>query len=282
MGEVIRYDEYLLVTLGELGFTPGDVESVGLRVLHHSDPQSAKMARTYQFVNDHLEGLVKGRPGMRIRHVTGEARALLDPAHRRVLRHTARRGDCGTLLCHFKFERAPTALQFVREQHGHWNCETWVDIIDLLSLAAAKEVCIRVLQQAEPIHFSLFGDSLVLMQDKHTHPTVEKRVWFVESSALVEHLTPRVAKLWEDALPIPVLTFDDALNQLHEHETVAVATAMSNATMGEVPEVEGLNEAQVRDALTLLAGFGFATLRGGTKEYVLTVQGKAWAEHLVR
>src|SRR5215207_9328564 len=117
---MICHDQHLLSTLEELGFSALDWEGSHSDVLHCAVPESASMAETYQFVNDLLESS-RTRSGMRIRHVTGEAMALLDPAHRRVLRRAAAHGDRGQLLCSFDFESEPTALEFLSRQHTHWD-----------------------------------------------------------------------------------------------------------------------------------------------------------------
>lgn len=281
MDDVIHRDEHLLATLADLGFSLGDMKGVGLRVLHQATPESAMMAETYQFVNDSLSDLVRRRSVMRIHHVTGEARALLDPAHRRVLRRAASSGEPGRLLCSFTVEGTPTARNFVTQQHIHWDSASWVDFVDLLSLAAASDVFVRVLEQPEPIHFSLFGDDFVLLQDRHHHPTAEKRVWFIRSAALAEHLTPRVSQLWNAASAIPALTFADVMNQLHDYETIAVATALLKGENHELYEFDYCDRLRVQDALSLLSEIGFAERSDLAPKYMLTPIGEAWVSNWI-
>jgi hypothetical protein len=205
-------------TLTAMGMGGATVRQRDWKVIAEAPPHNRDMAVTYQCVNDHLASRLKRR-SLTVHHITGEARALVDPAHRQVLRGACARGETSAIACSFESSDAPSAWDFVAHQHKHWGRFEWFDLIDILALAAHPVVRIYRLPEPEDVHFSIFGDRLVLLQEPHHHPTEEKWVWFLESRALAAALRPRLEQLFARAVPIEPAEFDEILDWLHEYET---------------------------------------------------------------
>jgi len=226
-----------------------------------------------------------------VHHITGEARALVDPAHRQVLRAVRDRGATSAIACSFETSEDPSAWDFVARQHEHWGRFEWFDLIDILALAAQSVVRIYRLSKPEEVHFSIFGDRFVLLQEPHHHPTEKKWVWFLECRALAAALRPRLEQLFAQAAPIDPRAFDEILDWLHEYETFEEVAALAQATEADRAEtnagriIGGNHEAddwQAADAVVpdreneqtraRLVALGFVQPDGAT----LTSRGRAW------
>jgi hypothetical protein len=218
--------EALANTLNALGVDTSIAETGDWKMIEQAPPDLEDMGETYERVNDHLDSALKRRP-LSIRHVTGEARALVDPAHRRILRKVHERGEQAAIASFFETEEAPTARDFVEQQHRHWGRLKWLDLIDVLELSANRTISISRLPASEDVHFSVFGDALVLLQQPHHHPTHKKWVWYVESRELADRLRGRLDQLFASSVPVDPESFDRLLNWLHEYETFEVLTEIA-------------------------------------------------------
>jgi hypothetical protein len=204
----------LRALLGSLG-VPSDTQ---MKVLAVSEPDLQENGDIYQRVNDCLVERVATRP-IRIEHLTGEAVALGDPAHRRVIKLCHERGLTARLGCFFE-DGGATADAFFRHSLRCWRHAEWFDFLDALFYAASARIAIYRLRRAAPVHYSLFANDLVLLQDKHRH-NEPKRVWFIESPGAVAALEPRLEEAFVDAERIPAQTFANLLDWLYRSETIA-------------------------------------------------------------
>lgn len=240
-------------TLADLGIGEDLIVRGDWTIIAESPPELHEMGETYQAVNDHLAGLLSNGP-LSIAHITGEARAIVDPAHRRVLRQAADYGQETAVACIFKTDGArPDAWCFVARQRQHWGPMRWFDLIDVMELAARRLIRICRLARAEDVHFSLFGEDLLLLQERHHHPTAEKWVWFVRSAPLVAALRPRLVRLLAEAVTIDPLSFDQILDCLNDYETLMALSSLA-AVGGTGPQsADGLPES-VGSSLSADAG----------------------------
>lgn len=186
MTAVTESERTLGRTLRSLGI---DETAVRWHVIASSPPDLAGNGETYRIVNDDLESLVLDQ-SVDVTHVTGEARALIDPAHRRVLRAVHDRGYRSVLGCHFKPERRVDARELIAKQRRHWERAEWYDVVDVLTLIADGVIEVRVMPEPTPVHFSVFGSDRVLMQSEHHHPTHKKWVWYLRAPDLADRLRP--------------------------------------------------------------------------------------------
>jgi hypothetical protein len=273
-------NENLIATLDGLGFPVDEWEHSPPRVLAAAPPEKLAMGKAYQQVNDELESLLRSGP-LWLRHVTGEARALIDPAHRRILRWAAAMGQPGELGCHFEWEGKATALDFLGQQRGHWGPASWIDLIDIIGLLAQGVVSLYLLIKPQDIHFSVFGQRHVLLQDRHHHPTEKKWVWFIECPRLAEHLSLLVDSLFGKARRISASSFDSLLSDLYSYETVELARMLSR--IGELILAEQPGSPEERRRLKTLSSMGFVAGRSGSSGrliYSLTNSGAEWLDNM--
>jgi hypothetical protein len=151
---------------------------------------------------------------MHIRHITGEARVLVDPAHRNVIAANHEEGLPTRIACRQHTNKITDGYSFISAQKTRWVGLTWMDLIDIVSLCARGSVQMFVLKQAAPVHYSLFGSSRVLIQEPHEHPSERKNIWYIESSALVGELADRTNQTFDNGRLIPPSSFDAMLQWL--------------------------------------------------------------------
>jgi hypothetical protein len=190
-------------------------ESSGL-VVACNDPKNRAMSDTYHVLNSDLLRLVQTEP-LPISHITGEARVLVDPAHRNVIAADKKWGEVVRLACRQPDStnmRIVDAETFLGVQRPQWQQLSWDDVVDILTLCATGAVRIFVLKKPAPIHFSVYGRDRVLLQEEHVHPSDGKRVWYLKSPDLVDELKPKAEKLLSDAFVIPISSFDSLLQWL--------------------------------------------------------------------
>lgn len=266
-------DARLRETLAGLGIGEEMLDAQQWELVAHAEPELQPMSVTYEAVNEHLATLLE-RGELRIEHVTGEARALIDTAHRRILRRAGSNRHA-RLACHFHSEGAPTAFKLVANQRRYWSYMSWFDLVDTLALAADGHVAIHVLSRPEPIHFSLLGDEHVLLQDRHDHPLPRKTVWYLRSSELVTELEPKVEAVFAEATLIDPRSFRTALQWLSDYEST---TVLANLRSGKALTT-GLDPEEADEVAERLAELGLVDR--GDNEFALSKLGSTWLEALV-
>lgn len=200
-------DVYLQRTLDLLGV--GDIKITEHEVISSSEPDRVKNAAVYDKCNDIMLTKLHARSVGPMMHVTGEMRALSDPLHRQVCRESARRYGTPAKICAYlpKLNRA-TGLEIWKWNHANWPSTTgWKDHLDVFHLLASGETVLFALEEMEEMHFSIFGSSHVLLQEKHDHDTHTKRVWLIESQALRNALAPTVERCFQRAVEVSSRTF---------------------------------------------------------------------------
>jgi hypothetical protein len=233
------------------------------------DPRQA--AGVYAAVNDRLASIVERGP-LPIHHITGEARALVDPAHRRVLRADHAHGAEARLACWFESNEL-SAWEFVGGEHGHWRGLEWVDLIDILALGAYEVIRICRLDEPAETHFSIFGDDLVLLQQPHDHPQLAKWVWFVQSPSLVQAAWPQLDSLFCAATPIEPSSFNRVLVWLNSYEAFEGLTAIAEGRPLDDAEPDEDQDAETRRRL---GDLGFAE----SDQQALTRLGREWLDRI--
>jgi hypothetical protein len=227
----------------------GAAHCVESEILEYAPPSLRSIGVTYQHVNERLAQTLRKSP-LAIRHVTGEARALVDPFHRQILRRARAAGQPGELGCYLAGSDAPSAFDFLALQRAHWEFAEWSDFIDILGLVAEGDLRLHVMREQATVHFSLFGDDLVLLQDEHHHPTAEKWVWFLRSKELVDALSPKVVVAYAESSPITPADCRALLLWLYSYEVVATSSKLQNG--------DDLATAEERDIWQRLKRLGFA------------------------
>jgi hypothetical protein len=246
-------------------------------VLFESPPELERMGAIYQHVNDYLEHALDDGRSLRIQHITGEARALLDPAQRRVVRRADALADTPQLGCYFDAPGQPTAWDFVQHGVEYWQSAAWFDLVDSFFLASEGIVEIFVLAKPANVHFSLFSDDLLLLQDEHTHPQTQKRVWFIRSASLVGQLQPRVEEMFSTARRIRRESFSSILDWLYDYDTVSL---VEQAAAGEKGlDITSLGEDAREDISRLTAMFFLRPTSRTT--FTVTTRSQQWLSKLL-
>jgi hypothetical protein len=222
------------------------VEAASWRVVAHAEPNHLQMSRTYQVLNADLSHIVARYP-IRIRHVTGEARVLVDPAHRNVIALNKAGGITTRIACRQSTPKIVDAYSFIAAQRSRWSKITWADLIDIVALCAHGAIRISILDKPAEVHYSLFGSNRILLQEPHEHPSEQKRVWYLESSDLVRALADRISSTFDDAYLLPPTTFDALLQWLFSARIYPLVGARGLTT----ELYEGLSEADVDSLISL-------------------------------
>jgi hypothetical protein len=164
---------------------------------------------------------------IRIDHITGEARVLVDPHHRKVIDANHKMGGLTRIACRQPpgSEEIEDARSFIAAQKHRWHSMTWMDLIDVVSLAATGRVGMFVLARPADIHYSVYGSDRVLLQENHPHPSEQKRVWYIRSRAIASELAERTAANFESATPIPPQSFDGLRRWLFSKELLPLVGA---------------------------------------------------------
>ena len=194
-------------------------------VIGAAEPKTDQMSDVYRQLNQDLERLASAGP-IDVEHITGEARVLVDPEHRRVVRESGARGGRTHVGCRQAGDSPVTdAYGFfgaqLRELNGasrRWASISWPDVVDICSLASQGVMRVYVMPVGQPVHFSVYGEDRVLLQGAHPHPTERKWVWYVRSQQLVDQLRPLARELLQSSRPIPATAFTGMLQWLSSPE----------------------------------------------------------------
>jgi hypothetical protein len=231
-------DHNLLVTLERLGVSAESRDRGNWTVLSHADPEFEMMSNTYAVLNRDLLQIVS-RTGIPISHITGEARVLVDPAHRTVIRKNATKDTVTQLACRPEKGDIVDASSFISAQRHRWSTLTWTDLIDIISLCASSSVRVSVLKQPAMIHYSIFGTDRILLQSEHDHPSDKKEVWYMHASEVAGELATPTIELIEAAEVIPATSFACLLQWLFSEAIFPIFEArgvISQQTMGRLNE----------------------------------------------
>lgn len=224
-------DEYLKTTLRKLGV--GDMEIAPSSIIAASPPDKQGNAEVYNRCNEVMLGELQRQSLGSIFHVTGEMRAVSDPHHRQVCRIASRHyGAPIKMMAYIPADRKRTGRDIWNWNTRCWPPQSWQNHLDAFHLFASQETILYGLPSPEAMHFSLFGDQYVLLQEEHDHDAHVKRVWLLKSGTLRAALVPRVEKCFRSATEIPARLFQnfagllsdplhlDALFQLKTREEI--------------------------------------------------------------
>jgi hypothetical protein len=212
-------------TLGHLAVPEAIISTVKLEDAAPAD--SKENSRIYEFVNDTLLGVLAQQPMEQCMHVTGEARAISDPKHRRVCREVHNRGHICQVAGFLDGSIELNGAELMRWNQGNWPNTSWQNHLDAFALFANGEAVMFLSDRLAEVHFSLFDDQFVLLQAEHAHPATEKEVWFLRSAELNAHLQPTVEKLMEASKAVDPCLFSEFNLSLSTDEALAALYTLS-------------------------------------------------------
>jgi hypothetical protein len=178
-----------------------------LNVLDCSTPSRIQNKKVHDSTNRLIVALLKGRKLGTCIHITGDARAITDPFHRRICEEMTAIGEKPfRLLYHVPKEHLVDSTHLVRYNLGQWSTRSarrWDEELRTISAIGRRSVdlCVRE-QDDHDIQFSVFGHRYVLLQERHSRSASSKRVWLIESEPLNEHLTVRAETHLEGAIDL--------------------------------------------------------------------------------
>lgn len=248
-------DRHLLKTLGTLGISRRLIEGRYWEVMSSADARYSEMSETYARLNRDLLELAETSP-FPISHITGEARVLVDPAHRTVMAECAANGSGYSTAIACKQAAAPhtrivDAYSFLLAQKDRWYRISRQDLLDILGLCAQGTVGISVLAKAAPVHYSTYGSDRILVQAPHEHPAERKRIWYLRSEELVRDLSVKTQDYFSTAARIPPSSFDGLVTWLFNQD-IEAAIAGDDAAWSRL----GVQERQRLIGLGLVGAAG--------------------------
>jgi len=208
-------DKRLETTLALLGIE--DIALSKINVIADSGPEARDNAIVYKECNERLRAELEKQKLGQFFHVTGEMRALSDPSHRENCRLAWQYGAPPKMFAYLPKEyRNGTGIWEWNEQHWPLEAQGWQNHLDVFHLLGDREVILYGLFDCEEMHFSLFGDRYVLLQEQHDHNDHVKSVWFLESMEIRSALIPRVEKCITHSKEIPARIFRDFTDSLSD------------------------------------------------------------------
>lgn len=202
-------------TLQELNLSDAAIAEASSQIVRSAQPDDNAMSKVYSALNADLKQAVHSS-ALTIRHITGEARVLIDPAHRNVIAENHERGLPTRIACRQHAETPISdAYTFFAAQRDRWAAVTWSDLIDIASLCARGSIRISVLDKPADIHYSLFGRDLALIQGQHEHPSERKNIWYVRSPRLVSELADPTNVTFNSSRRISPMSFDAMLQWMY-------------------------------------------------------------------
>lgn len=225
IGTDASMDATLLETLSDLGIADDVLTRQPWVVVAQAEAQDDPMVAVYKRLNDDLQAQVESEHRIAIRHITGEARVLVDPAHRNVMAAN----DLPTMVACRQLPagvgRIVDGVTFIAAQLARWRHPTYDDIVDIVYLCATGRTRVAVMADEARIHFSLYGIDRVLLQAQHVHPMERKRLWYLRSTELVNLLDARAEAYMRNASPVPMTSFQALLEWLVSPPILAIGMA---------------------------------------------------------
>lgn len=244
----------LTALLGRLGVDPPLVQSSAWIVRARAAANDEQMSAVYAQLNRDLSALVDNK-SIGVTHITGEARVLVDPAHRRVIDANFASGVPTTVACRDSDEGIRDAESFLNAQRSHWTLLTWVDFISIVGLFAGGAAVLRVLKAPSAVHYSTFGANLILIQEPQIDETERKRVWYIQSADLVRLLTLTTNDHLARSRQIPSTSFASLLQWLYSEriyplvsQKVPASSILPEMTPDELKRLKRIGVIDVDDS----------------------------------
>lgn len=198
-----RSELRLSQTLEDAGF-PSSAEDV--RILGSSEANPADNSRIHRQTNDLILDLLQEDRLGRCIHITGDARALVDPFHRELCKLIKLRGDDPFhVLYRLPEEKRSDPIAAVEWNLQRWSSKaqmSWREKFLSIDTISSRAVDLVASAHTGEIQFSVFGNRYVQLQAKHKVDAISKPVWLLDSVRLNEHLTERAELMLESAVDV--------------------------------------------------------------------------------
>ncbi len=244
---------------------PGDLE-----VIEYSPASEEANEELYESANDHMMSVIEeDEPGECI-HITGEMRALADSFHRKVVQRLWERHESPfKMVFNLPQDLDATGSGIMSYNRRAWENVSWKDHISVFDLLKDGKVRLFDSPKVEPIHYTVYGDSFVMLQGEHDHLQHEKEVWLTDSRTLAERLVSDAEETIQSSTAIPPMVFNRFTASLSSDFALSI---LLKAQSGDLVESDEFEEPY----LTNLQTIGFLSQNGNSIE--ITSSGEEFLE----
>jgi len=185
-------------------------KDIKYEILTYSKPDYEENRAFYKKTNERFSALLESRRIENFVHVTGEMSAIINPEHYEVCtKYCKKEKKSFRIYSYLKRDIERTPQNIIRSDAPIWN-ESWRNIMSAFDLLAAGWALLRVSPSFPEIHYTQFGENLVILQGIHAHGE-EKFLWFISSGDLMEILDARTLEIDKKSeLISPSLFYDFA------------------------------------------------------------------------
>ena len=245
------------------------IDDADIEVVDYSPASEPGNASVYAAVNMILLDAAGRRAPGECTHITGEMKAIADPLHRQVCRAIWNRRHTRFLVVTFIPDGVPrTGMHIAARNRAVWGGTGWHDQVGALDLLAEGVVELRATRTLEPIHYSVFDDSFVLLQAQHDHEQHIKEVWILRSETIHAELARHARQTAARARRVRPSGFARYLADLEHPLTLRVLEAIAAGAKPAKPQLD--------ERLEVLAAVGLVDLTGETAS--LTDDGRGYLE----
>lgn len=179
------------------------IRSEQIEVIAASDSNAPGNQRVHERTNERILHLLREKRLGRCIHVTGNARALVDPVHREVIDIMRRENhDSFSVLYRLPDDRRGDPVSAVAYNLERWTVNgeiAWQDKYLALGSIGKRSVDLLAYRHYDDLQFSVFGSEYVQLQAPHDDNADTKPVWLLRSARLNEALVERAEDLLRTA-----------------------------------------------------------------------------------
>ncbi|MEQ1952654.1 hypothetical protein [Mesorhizobium sp. CN2-181] len=212
-------DSLLLETLEQAGISAPLARQA--KILNSSSANSEDNERVHRNTNTIIFELLRNDELGTCIHVTGGARALTDPFHRRICE--AMLGENKQpfqVLYHVPSDRMGSPWDLVSWNLEQWEAKglhRWQQKLLTIDMIGRRGVDLKGQEAQTGIQYSVFGDRYVQLQAKHSDTALAKPIWLLESENINGILREQAQIALDDATEIDEGHFHDFVGTLHSN-----------------------------------------------------------------
>lgn len=245
--------------LGIIGIN--NLDFLNIEIIDYSPSTSEGNIKIYKHINEILQELIKReQPGEYI-HITGEMRALKDPNHRTLIKELFELHKYRiNIVYYLPHENEITGYKILKFNQEHWENATWIDYLDAMDILGGGKAKLYCESERALIHYSVFGDDIVLFQSEHHSHIHVKEVWILKSKLLWEKFYLRAKRILQKSEYIHPIIINRFLlsisNSISLHVLISLyhKEAMKKEELNnEIEKLDKFNEFNIQNLI--LIGF---------------------------
>lgn len=197
------FETRLAQALEVAGFTN---DPSGIAVLGASEATPAGNDRIHRQTNDLILDLLQRDALGRCIHITGDARALVDPFHRDLCTLMQRKREQPfDVLYRLPSDRLDDPIGTVEWNLERWSSKgplSWREKFLSVNAIGNRMVDMMASKYTDELQFSVFGNRYIQLQGRHTTEAKSKMIWLLDAPRLNEHLVERAEGLLRQAADV--------------------------------------------------------------------------------